>query len=278
MNLKMESKFKEMFSLREGESQLEAVSRICAHPQFPYLTQSDIMNLIKFLNKISFKYSKSDIKYELYLLFISYHLLLSPYATCRIGEIYFYGRRKKKASPIKNIRRNYNKALQYLTLASTMNYPKANYLLGMLYYDKHNYDNMLHYLELAGSMCYPDALYQLGLLYFHGNTTIKQNFQKAYKYFDHSSVHGNTLGLFMFNNFGNSIKSQYIAQRAEEMKANGMNPVIQGECPICLDHKVGYSLPCNDKHFVCCQCLVRLLNDEILANGQIKCPMCRALS
>ena len=50
------------------------------------------------------------------------------------------------------------------------------------------------------------------------------------------------------------------------------------ECPICLDQKVGYSLPCNHKHFVCCQCLVRLLNDEILANGQIKCPMCRALS
>jgi len=274
----MESKFKEMFSLREGESPLDAVARIRAHHQFPYLTQSDIMNLVKFLNKISFKYSKTDIKYELYLLFISYHLLPSPYATCRIGEIYFYGRRKKKESPIRNIRRNYNKALQYLTLASTMNYPRANYLLGMLYYDKHNYENMFHYLELAASMCNSDALFQLGIIYFNGNTIIKQNFQKAYNYFEHSASHENTLGLFMFNNFGDSIKSQYIAQRMEEMKANGMIPVIQEECPICLDHKVGYSLPCNDKHFVCCECLVRLLEAEILSSGKIKCPMCRALS
>ena len=266
----MEKRINQMFSLRQGESPLEAVSRIRAHPQFPYLTQSDIMNLVKFLNKMSFKYSKTDIKYELYLLFISYHLLPSPYATCRIGEIYFYGRRKKKASPIRNIRRNYNKALQYLTLASTMNYPKADYLLGMLYYDKHNYENMLHYLELAASVCHPDALYQLGMLYFHGNITIKKNFNITYK-----PIFKRT---FMLSRFGDSIKSQYIAQRLEEMKASGMNPVIQGECPICLDHKIGYSLPCNDKHFVCCECLVRLLNDKILANGQIKCPMCRALS
>jgi len=274
----MEGRINQMFSLTENESPLSAVERIRSDPQFPYLTQSDIMNFVKFLNKTSFKYSKTDIKYELYLLFISYHLLPSPYATCRIGEIYFYGRRKKKASPIRNIRRNYNKALQYLTLASTMNYPKADYLLGMLYYDKHNYENMLHYLELAASMCHPDALYQLGMLYFHGNISIKKNFQKAYKYFEHSASHGHTLGIFMLTRFGDSIKSQYTAQRIEEMKANGMNPVIQGECPVCLDQKVGYSLPCNDKHFVCCECLVRLLNDEILATGQIKCPMCRALS
>jgi hypothetical protein len=274
----MESRFKEMFSLREGESPLCAVERIREHPHFPYLNESDIMNLVRFLNKISFKYSKTDIKYELYLLFISYHLLQSPYATCRIGEIYMYGMKKKKVSPIRNIRRNYNKATQYLTLSSRLNYPKANYLLGMLYYEKCDYKNMLHFLELSASMCYSDALFQLGVLYFNGQTTVKQNFQKAYKYFDHSAHHRNTLGIFMLNNFSESIKSQYVAQRIDEMRANGMSSIIQGECPVCLDQKVGYTLSCHEKHFVCCQCLDRLLEAEILANGKIKCPMCRAQS
>jgi len=274
----MESRFTDMFLLQKGESPLCALARIRSHPHFPYLNQSDIMNLINYLNKTSFKYSKTDIKYELYLLFISYHLLPSPYATCRIGEIYFYGRRKKKASPIRNIRRNYNKALQFLTLSSRLNYPKANYLIGMLYYEKCDYANMIHYLELSASMCYSQALFQLGIIYFHGNITIKPNFQKAYKYIEHSAHHGNTLGIFMLRNFSESIKSQYVGQRIDEMIANGMSPITQGECSICWDQKVGYNLSCNDKHFLCCECLGILLESEILSTGQIKCPICRALS
>jgi hypothetical protein len=274
----MESTFTDMFSLRKGEDPLCAVERIRTHPQFPYLGEFDIVNLVVFLNKTSSKYSKTDIKYELYILFISYHLLPSGYATCRIGEIYLYGRKNNKPSAINNIRRNYNKALQYLTMASTINYPKANYLLGMLYYDRRNYEDMLHFLELSASMCYPDALFQLGMLYFQGKTSIKQNFQKAYKYFEHSAQHGNNLGIFMLKNFGDSIKSQYISQRIVEMIANGMSPITQGECPVCLDQKVGYTLSCHETHFVCCQCLDRLLETEILATGQIKCPMCRSQS
>jgi tetratricopeptide (TPR) repeat protein len=274
----MESTFTSMFSLSEGEDPLHAVARIRAHPQFPYLNESDIANLVVFLNKTSFKYSKTDIKYELYLLFISYHLSPSAYATCQIGEIYLYGRKNKKASPIRNIRRNYNKALHYLMISSAFNYPKANYLLGMLYYDKRNYDNMLYFLELAAEVCYPDALFQLGIIYFHGKTAVKQNFQKAYKYFEHCAQHGNNLGMFMLKNYGNTIKSQYVSQRIDEMRENGMSPITQGECPICLEQKVGYTLSCNDKHFVCCQCLDRLLEAEILESGKIKCPMCRAQS
>jgi tetratricopeptide (TPR) repeat protein len=274
----MEITFTHIFSLSEGENPLCAVERIRAHPQFPYLSEFDIVNLVVFLNKTSLKYSKTDIKYELYLLFISYHLLPSAYATCRIGEIYLYGRKNKKASPIKNIRHNYNKALQYLTMASRFNYPKANYLLGMLYYERRNYDDMLHFLELAASVCYPDALIQLGIIYFYGKTAIKKNFQKAYKYFEHSATHGHNTGIFMINSFGDSIKSQYISQRIDEMRANGMSPITQGECPICADGKVGYKLSCHETHFVCCQCLERLLEAEILATGQIKCPMCRAIS
>ena len=265
-----------MSSLRKGENPLRAVARIRAHPQFPYLSEFDIVNLVVFLNKTSFKHSKTDIKYELYILFISYHLLPSRYATCRIGEIYLYGRENKKPSPIKNIRRNYNKALEYLTMASTIDNPKANYLLGMLNYDRRNYDNMLHFLELSASMCYPDALFQLGMLYFEGNTSIKQNFQKAYKYFKHCVQHGNNF-TFMNNN-GDSIKFQYVSQRIDEMIENGMSPITQGECSVCFDQKVGYKLSCHKTHFVCCQCLDRLLEAEILATGQIKCPMCRALS
>ena len=274
----MESTFTDMFSLRKGEDPLRAVERIRTHPQFPYLGEFDIVNLIVFLNKTSLKYSKIDIKYELYILFISYHLLPSAYATCRIGEIYLYGLKKKKSSPIRNIRRNYNKALHYLTLASRFNYPKANYLIGMLYYDKCNYDDMLHFLKLSASMCYSDALFQLGMLYFHGQTAIKQNFQKAYKYFEHCAQHGNNLGIFMLNNYGDSIKSQYVSQRIDEMISNGMSPITQGECPVCLDQTVGYTLSCHEKHFLCCQCLDRLLEAEILASGKIKCPMCRAIS
>jgi len=274
----MESTFTDMFSLRKGESPLDAVARIRAHPQFPYLKESDISNIMVFLNKTSSKYSRTNIKYEMYLLFISYHLLPSAYATCRIGEIYLYGRKNKKSSPIKNIRRNYNKALQYLTMASRFNNPKANYLLGMLYYDRRNYEDMLHFLELSASVCYPDALFQLGMLYFKGNTSIKQNFQKAYKYFEHCANHGNNLGIFMFANYGDSIKSQYVSQRIDEMIANGMSPITQGECSVCFDEKVGYKLSCHETHFVCCECLDRLLEAEILATGQIKCPMCRALS
>ncbi len=274
----MESKFTDMFSLRKGENPLRAVERIRAHPQFPYLGEFDIVNLVVFLNKTSSKYSKTDIKYELYILFISYHLLPSGYATCRIGEIYLYGRKNNKPSAINNIRRNYNKALQYLTMASTINYPKANYLLGMLYYDRRNYEDMLHFLELSASMCYPDALFQLGITYFRGTTSIKPNFQKAYKYFEHSAEHGNNSGIFMLKNFGDSIKSQYVSQRIVEMIANGMSPITQGECPICFEEKVGYKLSCHEKHFVCCECLDRLLEDEILTTGQIKCPMCRAQS
>jgi hypothetical protein len=274
----MESRFKEIFLLKKGESPLCAVERIHSHPHFPYLNELDIQNLVRFLNKTSFKYSKTDIKYELYLLFISYHLLLSPYATCRIGEIYMYGMKNKKVSPIRNIRRNYNKALQFLTLSSRFNYPKANYLLGMLYYEKCDYENMHHFLELSASMCYPDALFQLGILYFNGKTTIKQNFQKAYKYFEHCAQHENNLGIFMLKNFGDSIKSQYVSQRINEMRANGMSPITQGECPVCLDQKDGYTLSCHEKHFVCCQCFNQLLEAEIIANGKIKCPMCRAQS
>jgi len=274
----MESTFTDIFSLRKGENPLRAVARIRAHPQFPYLKESDISNIIVFLNKTSFKYSKIDIKYELYLLFISYHLLPSIYATCRIGEIYLYGRKNKKQSPIRNIRRNYNKALQYLTMASRFNNPKANYLLGMLNYDRRNYDDMLHFLELSASMCYPDALFQLGMLYYEGKTSIKQNFQKAYKYFEHCANHGNNLGIFMLSNYGDSIKSQYVSQRIDEMIANGMSPITQGECSVCFDQNVGYKLSCHETHFVCCECLDRLLEAEILATGKIKCPMCRALS
>jgi len=275
----MESTFTDMFSLREGESPLDAVKRIRAHPHFPYLGEFDIVNLVVFLNKTSSKYSKTNIKYEMYLLFISYHLLPSAYATCRIGEIYLCGRKNKKTSPIRNIRRNYNKALQYLTLASRFNYPKAYYLLGLLYCDLRNYDDMLHFLELSASMCYPDALFQLGMLYFNGkDNIIKKNFQKAYKYFEHSATHGHNSGIFMLKNFGDSIMSRYISQRIDEMISNGMSPITQGECPICFEEKVGYKLSCHEKHFVCCECLDQLLEAEILATGQIKCPMCRALS
>ena len=274
----MEEIFNYEFLLRENESPLCAVERICSHPHFPYLQKSDFFNIILFLNKTSTMYSKTDIKYELYLLFISYYILPTPYATCRIGEIYMFGLKKKKWNPMKNIRRNYRKATQYLTLSSRLNYPKANYLLGMLYYEKCDYKNMLYFLELSASICYSDALFQLGMLYFNGQTTVKQNFQKAYKYFDHSAHHGNTLGIFMLRNFSESIKSQYVSQRIDEMRANGMSSIIQGECPVCLDQKVGYTLSCHEKHFVCCQCLDRLLEAEILATGQIKCPMCRAQS
>ena len=274
----MESIFTNMFSLKEKESPLSAVARIRAHPQFPYLSEFDIVNLVTFLNKTSFEYLRTNIKYELYLLFISYHLLPSAYATCRIGEIYLCGRKNKKTSPIRNIRRNYNKALQYLTLASRFNYPKAYYLIGILYCNLRNYDDMLHFLELSASMCYPDALFQLGIIYFHGKTSIKKNFQKAYKYFEHSANHGNNSGIFMMKNFGDSIKSQYISQRIDEMRANGMSSITKGECPICVDAKVGYKLSCHETHFVCCECLERLLEAEILATGQIKCPMCRAIS
>jgi TPR repeat protein len=163
-------------------------------------------------------------------------------------------------------------------MASRFNNPKANYLLGMLNYDRRNYEDMLHFLELSASMCYPDALFQLGMLYFKGNTSIKQNFQKAYKYFEHCANHKNNLGIFMLRNYGDSIKSQYVSQRIVEMIANGMSPITQGECPICVEEKVGYKLSCHETHFVCCQCLDRLLEAEILATGQIKCPMCRALS
>lgn len=274
----MESTFTDMFSLRKGEDPLRAVERIRTHPQFPYLSEFEIVNLIVFLNNTSLKYSTTDIKYELYLLFISYNLLPSAYATCRIGEIYLYGRKNKKTSRIRNVRQNYNKALHYLTLASRFNYPKANYLIGMLYYDKNEYENMLHYLELSASVCYPEAIYQLGIIYFQGKTTIKQNFQMAYKYFEHCAQHGNNLGIFMLNNFGDSIKSQYVSQRIDEMISNGMSPITQGECPVCLEQKVGYTLSCHETHFVCCQCLDRLLEAEILASGKIKCPMCRAIS
>jgi hypothetical protein len=270
----MEQEFLRTFSLNIHDSPLSAVEQIRSHSHFPYLSQSDIQNIVIFLNKTSFKYSKTDIKYELYLLFISYHLLPSAYATCRIGEIYFYGRINKKISATKNIRRNYNKALQYLTLASTMSYPKADYLLGMLYLRKMEYNTSFYYLNLSASMCNPDALYELALLYYHGNTTIKQNFQTAYKHFVHSANHGNTLAIFMLRNFGDLIKSRYVAQRI----ANGMSPITQGECPICLDQKVGYTLSCHSTHFVCCDCLSKLLEAEILESGQIKCPICRAIS
>ena len=279
MNYKMESIFTEIFSLRKKESPLSVVERICSHPHFPYMNKSDIMKIVGFLNKTSFKYSRTNIKYELYLLFISYHLLQSPYATCRIGEIYLYGRKNKKTSAIRNIRRNYNKALQYLTIASRFNYPKANYLLGILYNDKCNNHNMIYFFELSASACYPDALFQLGMLYLHGKLNfVKQNFQKAYKYFEHCARHGNNLGMFMLKNYGDSIKSQYVSQRIDEMISNGMSPITKGECPICADGKVGYKLSCHETHFVCCECLERLLEAEILATGQIKCPMCRKLS
>jgi len=143
---------------------------------------------------------------------------------------------------------------------------------------KKDYNYSIYYLELSASVCYPDALLELGMLYYSGTSEIQQNFQKAYKYFEHSAHHGNTLGIFMLRNFGDSIKSQYVSQRIDEMRANGMRPITQGECPVCLDQKIGYTLPCNDKHFVCCQCLGKLLTDEIIANGKIKCPMCRAQS
>ena len=92
----MEQIFNSEFLLRENESPLCAFERIREHPHFPYLQKSDFLNIILFLNRTSTQYSKSDIKYELYWLFISYYILPSPYATCRIGEIYMFGVKKKK--------------------------------------------------------------------------------------------------------------------------------------------------------------------------------------
>lgn len=73
----MESRFKEIFSLREGESPLFAVERIRSHPHFPYLNELDIQNLVRFLNKTSFKYSKliSNMNYIYYLFHIIYYCL-----------------------------------------------------------------------------------------------------------------------------------------------------------------------------------------------------------
>lgn len=274
----MEEIFNSEFLLRENESPLCAMERIRAHPHFPYLKKSDIVNLVVFLNKTSITYSKTDIKYELYLLFISYHLLPSPYATCRIGEIYMFGLKKKKANPTNNIKYNYRKAIKYLTLSSAYGYPKANYLLGTLYLRKKDYNYSVYYLELSAFACYPDALLELGMLYYRGKTTFQTDFHLAYKYIEHSACHGNDIAIFMLKNFGESIKSRYVAQRIDEMRAKGMSSVIRGECPICLEQTVGYTLPCNDKHFVCCECLALLLENEILATGRIKCPLCRAQS
>jgi hypothetical protein len=141
-----------------------------------------------------------------------------------------------------------------------------------------DYETMIRFIRLSASMCYSDALFQLGTFYYHGMYDIQIDFQIAYQYFEHSASHGNPMSIFMLNEYGDSIHSQYISQRIDEMKVNGMSPTTEGECPVCLDQKVGYTLRCHEKHFVCCKCLDTLLKAEILASGKIKCPMCRALS
>lgn len=265
--------------IKERVSPLSIVEQIRSHPYFPYLVEYDFKRIVNFLNKTSFNYSKTNIKYELYLLFTSYHLLPSPYATCRIGEIYLYGMVKKNVSRIRNVRRNYNKALQYLTLSSAFNHPKANYLLGMFYHTMKDYETMIHFIRLSASMCYSDALFQLGTFYYHGMYDIQIDFQIAYQYFEHSASHGNPMSIFMLNEFGDSIHSQYISQRIDEMRANGMSPITEGECPVCFDPKVGYTLRCHNTHFICCDCLSTLLKNKFITNTKlINCPICRAES
>ena len=268
--------------LRENEYPQIAVDRIrsyfnCLHSPFK---SKDMINVVNLLNMMSKKYTTCNIQHELYLLFISYYILPTPYSTCSIGEIYMNGiRNKKKSNPIKNISRNNRKAIEYLTLSSTLGYSKANYLLGIIFLRKKQYITSIYYLELSASKCNSDALYQLGIIYFYGNNNfINKNFHLAYKYFSHSALHNHELAIFILKNFGESIKFQYIDQRINEMIINGIKCHNEGDCSICFESDMnGYILSCSKTHFICKTCITTLLENEILYSGKIKCPLCRKI-
>jgi len=268
--------------LGENESPQIAVDRIrsyfnCLHS--PFKTK-DIIHIVNLLNITSKKYTTSDIQKELYLLFISYYILPTSYSTCSIGEIYMNGiRNKKKLNPIKNISRNNRKAIEYLTLSSTFGNSKANYLLGIIFLRKKQYIKSIYYLELSASKCNSDALYQIGIIYFYGNNShINKNFHLAYKNFSHSARHNHELAIFIMKNFGESIRLQYIDQRINEMIINGIEYHNEGDCSICFESGInGYILSCSRIHFICKTCITTLLENEILYDGRIKCPLCRKI-
>jgi hypothetical protein len=268
--------------LGENKPAQIAVDRIrsyfnCLHSPFK---SKDMIHIVNLLNMMSKKYTTSNIQKELYILFISYYILPTSYSTCSIGEIYMNGiRNKKKSNLIKNIRRNNSKAIEYLTLSSTFENSKANYLLGIIYLRKKQYIKSMYYLELSASKCNSDALYQLGIIYFYGNNYyINKNFHLAYKYFSHSALHNHELAIFILKNFGESIKFQYINQRINEMIINGIEYHNERDCSICFESDMnGYILSCSRSHFICKTCITTLLENEILYRGKIKCPLCRKI-
>lgn len=260
--------------LRPNESYQKTLERIRLH----FDLKEDMINIVNFLNEMSKKYTYSNIKYELYLLLLSYSILPTSYSTCSIGEIYINGiKNNKKLNRENNIIRNNSKGISYLIFSSTFGNSRANYLLGMIYLRKKQYIESIYYLKLSASKCNSDALYQLGIIYFsrENNFRIPNNFHLAYKYFSHSALHNNDLAHLILKNFGESIKSQYIDQRINEMIIIGMKWRNNEYCPICFECVNGYILPCNTPHFICKTCITKLLENEILRDGEITCPLCR---
>ena len=88
------------------------------------------------------------------------------------------------------ISRDINKAIHYLTLAADQNHPQAQYNLGFIYYKgqyiSRDINKAIHYLTLAANQNLPEAQYILGIVYFKGQY-IQRNIKKGFYYFQLAS-------------------------------------------------------------------------------------------
>ena len=77
-----------------------------------------------------------------------------------LGTIFYEG---------KNVSKDLQKAIHYLSLASVHKHVKAQCNLGIIYYNEmHDINNAIHYLSLASDQKHSQAQLKLGVLYYEG--------------------------------------------------------------------------------------------------------------
>ena len=126
------------------------------------------------------------------------------------------------------IKRDYNKAIDYFELSSIENNSNALLYLGILYYKGFGVEQddlkAFEYLNLSAKLNNSESLFYLGILYFNGYIVI-QNYIKAKRYFELAAQQNNSeallyLGIIYSNGYGvkqdNSQAIQYFELSAKQ--------------------------------------------------------------
>ena len=101
-----------------------------------------------------------------------------------LGEVYYHG--------LHHCEKNLEKSFHFYKLAADQNLPSAQYMIASFYISGEGVDRDivegLKWMRLSALHNYPKAQFELGTLFYHGFSSIKQDYERAFYYFNLAAI------------------------------------------------------------------------------------------